>query len=312
MEQKIQQTTNIGVVIGLLKSKEIKINTKDGKTYATGNIVVQVTNEYGISDLRIDVMQYELYNNGKENKAYKSLLTINDSYKTIKDDGVENADLIQVYVKVQENAYYSTDREEMIESIRLMATTDFDRGFYTPISRVKDINAKQVAKISFGGYISDIRKKEDGALDVDVIGVTYSGKAIKHRVQVEKELVAPFEGGYYVGCTTTLSYLMIDAVEMVKENEEVGLGEGAGLTVERRTRKNLVVGASPANPNGITQEQATHLLNMRKVEMDEKMDAAKKKQEEKTNVTFDVAFDVGIGGLGTPGLGFDGSSPYGM
>lgn len=137
MEQKIQQTTNIGVVIGLLKSKEIKINTKDGKTYATGNIVVQVTNEYGISDLRIDVMQYELYNNGKENKAYKSLLTINDSYKTIKDDGVENADLIQVYVKVQENAYYSTDREEMVESIRLMATTDFDRGFYTPISRVK-------------------------------------------------------------------------------------------------------------------------------------------------------------------------------
>ena len=45
MEQKIQQTENIGMVIGLLKSKDIRTGTSERGNYANGNIVVQVKNE---------------------------------------------------------------------------------------------------------------------------------------------------------------------------------------------------------------------------------------------------------------------------
>lgn len=303
MEQKIQQTENIGMVIGLLKSKDIRTGTSERGNYANGNIVVQVKNEYGVSEIKIDVMQNEKYNNGNDNKAYKSLLTIRDTYKTIKDHGEENADLVQVYVKIDENNYYAKDEDAMRETIRLMATTDFDKGFFTPISRVKDVNAKQTARISFGGFIQDITKKEDGTLDVSMVGATYSGKAIKHKLQVGQELASAFQNTYFVGQSTTLYYVIVNAVELVKAKEEVAFGEGSGMTVEKFTRKNLVVGGSNPHVNGLTQEQVAHMLKIRTVELEEKLE---KERAKANNATGNVGFGGATGGFGDMNAGFGG------
>lgn len=321
MEQKIQQTENIGMVIGLLKSKDIRTGTGEKGNYANGNIVVQVKNEYGVSEIKIEVMQSEKYNNGKDNKAYKSLLTIRDTYKTIKEHGEENAELVQVYVKVDENNYYAKDDDSIRETVRLIATTDFDKGFYTPISRVKDVNAKQTARISFGGFIQDIQKKDDGTLDVSMVGATYSGKAIKHKLQVGQELAGAFQSTYFVGQSTTLYYVIVNAVELVKAKEEVAFGEGSGMTVEKFTRKNLIVGGSNPHINGLTQEQVAQMLKIRTVELEEKLEKERAKANNvstNANTGFGTTGfgDVGTtggftGGFGNTGMG-DMTNPFGM
>lgn len=307
MEQKIQQTENIGMVIGLLKSKDIKTETGENGNYVKGNIVVQVKNEYGVSEIRIEIMQSEKYNNGNDNKAYKAMLTVRDTYKTIKDHGEENAELVQVYVKVEENNYYSKEDDAMRETIRLTATTDFDKGFYTPISRVKDVNAKQTARISFGGFIQDIVKKEDGTLDVAMVGATYSGKAIKHKLQVGQELAGAFQSTYFVGQSTTLYYVIVNAVELIKTQEEVAFGEGSGITIEKFTRKNLIVGGSNPHTNGLTQEQVAHMLKIRTVELEEKLEKGRDKAKN-ASANATGGFGGATGGFGDINNGFGGTT----
>lgn len=313
MEQKLTQTENVGVVVGLLKEKNLKFDTtKDGRKYVNGNIRVEVSNEYGISELKIDIMQMEKYANGNDSKAYKRIETVNETYKTIKDHGRENADLVKVGIKIEENNYYSKQDDEIKEGKKIVASTNFDKNIFFPIDKV-DANEKQIARMTFGGRINGINRKEDGSLSVDIVGVTYSGKALKHKLEVGKELAGAFEATYFEGCTADLFYMIVDAVELKKVEQTVAFGIGFDDTIERRTRKNIVVGGGNPNANGITQEQMTHMLAMRDAEL---KDLLETKKNEANNMTQNNNVAFGFGGNQVPTTGFggsmDNSNPFGM
>ena len=272
----IKQTENYGEVVGLLKSKKINFGvSKAGNNYANGHIEVEVKNEYGVNVLRIDVMEMELFaKSGKENKSYKRLQTVANEYKTIDEHGVENADKISVFVKVEENNYVKDG--EIIQGTRLIASTNFDKGAYMVVEKVaKETPCK--AQVSFGGMINKIIPNEEtGDLKVEIIGAGYTGKAIKHRLDVSKELAPSFLGIYQEGCVTVLHYMPINAVEVKEEKQQVAFGDAPTIVITNTTRKNLVCGGNAVNyESDMTREKVTQMLTIRENELQELKESKK-------------------------------------
>lgn len=283
--QTIKETYNLGNIVGILKEKNLEIAAdKEGKTVIRGDLVIQVTNKYGVSEIKIRVYQQQLYKSGKENKQFKAFETVMNSYKDIKEFG-DDADLVEVIVKVNENNYYVADKDDVVEATNLMATSDFDRGIFTPIKRIKDKATPQSSKIGFQGFISKIDRKEDNSLDVEIIGVGYGGKAIKNKLQVSPELSAQFENTYSTNCEATLYYVMIFEIQRMTEQSNVGFGEGSDIVIEKVIKKNLVVGGTDPNYDGLQADQVTQLLRNRSLEIQEIKDKGRKAAEENATPT---------------------------
>lgn len=265
----IKQTENYGEVVGLLKSKNI--NFGEGKTgkYANGNIEVEVTNEHGVNVLRIDLMEMEVFSkSGKENKAYKRLQTVSEEYKTIDNDGAENADTVSVFVKIEENNYVKDG--EIVENTRLLASTNFDKGAYMVMDRVQK-ETPHKAQISFGGMINKmVQNTETGEIKVEMIGAGFTGKAIKHKVDVSKELASSFLGIYQEGCVTVLHYIPINAVEIKEEKQNVAFGSAPVTTIKNVKKKNLVCGGNAVDyGTDMTREKVTQMLVVRENDLQE-------------------------------------------
>lgn len=291
--QNIKETYNLGNIVGLLKEKKLEIKEINDETYITGNLIIQVTNKYGISEIKVDVIQKQYYSNGKDNKQFKAFETVMNDYKDIKEYG-EDADLVEVIVKVVENNYYNAEKDEMIETVGLMATTDFDRGIYSAIKRIKDKKTPQSSKIGFEGFISKIERQENNEINVEIIGVGYGGKAIKNKLVVGRELSTQFENSYQTNCQVTIYYVDIAEIEKQEQQESLGFGEGSDIVIEKINRKKLVVGATVPNYDGLKADQITQLLTNRAIELQEKKNKAKKEREEKENKpTFNN--DLGVG-----------------
>lgn len=309
MEQQntVKETENYGEIVGLLKKKNIKFGTsKNGKNYANGSIEVEVENQFGTSVIKIDVMQMELKKDGEENKNYKALQTINTEYKTIEENGKEDADTIQVFVKLEENNYFLDG--EIKEGMKLLASTNFDKRVFAPIKRV-DKSTEHKALISFGGMITKIIPNETtGELKVEVVGATYTGKAIKHKLDVSKELAQGFRGVYHEGSVTTLHYMPINAVEVEEVNRQVAFGVAPSYSgITKTTRKNLICGGDPVNyASDMTQEVVKQMLVLRENELETLKENANQRTE--TTPAFGTGVGIQTGGDSNP---FGGGNPFG-
>lgn len=289
--QTIKQTENLGNVVGLLKEKNLEIaDVRMGdqvETCIRGDIMVQVKNKYGISEVKIRIFQKQFYNNGKENKAFKVFKKVMDEYKDIKEYG-EEADAVEVIVSVSENNYYSEEKNDIVETLTLTATTDFDKGLFTPIKRVaKDV--PQSCKIGFEGYISKVENKENGEVDIEIIGVGYGSKAIKNKLTVGKDLAIQFQKTYTQNCSAKLFYVIINEVERKKETENLGFGEGSDIVIEKINRKNLVVGGSLPDYDKLKADQVTLVMRNRNIDIQEIIDKGRKKKEEGGQPSFTSA-----------------------
>ena len=313
MEQNtVKQTQNFGEIIGLLKKKNIKFGvSKSGANYANGSIEIEVENQFGTNVIRIDVMQMELKKDGDINKAYKALQTINEECKSIEESGKEFADLLQVFVKVEENNYYSDG--EVREGIKLLASTNFDKNVFTPIKRIADKSTKHKATISFGGMITKIIPNENtGDLKIEIVGATYTGKAIKHRLDVSKELAQGFRSVYQEGSVTTLHYMPVNAVEVQEVKQQVAFGSAPTYSITNTTRKNLICGGDPVNyASDMTQEVVTQMLTLRANDLEKvKEDALKKMQQAPTETqSFNVGMTSAPVGENNP---FGTDNPFGI
>ncbi len=309
MEQQntVKQTENYGEVVGLLKKKNIKFGTsKNGKNYANGSIEVEVENQFGTNVIKIDVMQMELKKDGEVNKNYKALHTVYAEYKSIDEHGKENADTIQVFVKLEENNYFLDG--EVKEGMKLLASANFDKRIFAPIKRV-DKSTEHKALISFGGMITKIIPNETtGELKVEVVGATFTGKAIKHRLDVSKELAQGFRGVYQEGCVTTLHYMPINAVEVEEVKQQVAFGVAPSYSgITKTTRKNLICGGDPVNyASDMTQEVVKQMLVLRENELETLKENANQRTE--TTPAFGTGVGTQTGGDSNP---FGGGNPFG-
>lgn len=311
-ENAIKQTENFVEIVGLLKKVEVEFKQGDKGAYASGNLEVEVTVGDDVNVIKVKTLQMEMVGKGenrKENKAYKALKTIVDTYNTIDKNGRENAQLVQVFGRIEENNYYLVDQDELKEGIVIMACTHFDKEVFTPIAKA-EAGMEQKALVTFEGMITNVIPNETtGELKVEMVGADFRGQAVKHKMDVSSELAQPFGSMYQVGAVTTLFYNIVNSVEVKEVAQEVAFGNVEPRKITKTTRKNLVVGGLPVNyESTMTQEIVTKMLAVRVNTLEQvKQDAINKAK----NGGASAATNAGAGANPFAGAGTQTGNPFG-
>lgn len=293
---KLNPSENRGVVVGKLKSKKIDFKqTKDGRGYAMGTLSVQVEDKHGIGEVRVKVMQMAKRKDGGDNGLYKALQTINDEYKTIETHGESIADTVSIDVSLEDNSYYAKNEDVVREYTQLRAG----------IIKRMESDAPHCAKMQIGGFIQEITPQADSTLKVRIIGITYKGEAMPVELEVPKELSAPFGAKYYQGCTTALNYAMVNTLVIDNNEDEAEFGEGLGIVVEKRIKKNLVFGGAGIKPIGYKEEEIQNAMKMRSLELNRILEEGRAKNPTlggANNGGFGDSFAAGGNGSGATGF----------
>lgn len=100
-QTQLRKLQNNVEIIGTLKSKELEVRTSiTGKNFMSGKLVVQSTIDDKINEQVIEIFIME------SSKLFKGIETVKNEYKTIDQDGVENADRIKVKGSLKLKEYY--------------------------------------------------------------------------------------------------------------------------------------------------------------------------------------------------------------
>lgn len=277
----LQQTKNLVKVIGTLKNKELKLAvTKTNKPYIGGHLVVEVKNEHGIQNLRVDFFNFQYANNGAESKIYTNLSKVNSEYQI--------GEMIEVSASIEPNIYYNKKTDEVVDGTNL-------KGFW--VRRVEsDI---QTARAEFEGVITNPQPQQDGTLTFDLLGFTYNTKPIKQTVTVPEDKVAIFKKGYRPNQTALLKFEILKgvAVETQEEVESEDLfGDTFSMgTVTKYLNMNLLTGGlSPAKSTQLNPTEVQQALNAKLIEL-----------ESILNEGRNANTSAGVSGSNDFGSGFD-------
>lgn len=265
----IKQTANEAYVTGYLKTIDLKNEIFDGKEVIGGHLVVLVEDKFGKSEVKVNVRQNAKKKDGNDNSLFKALKTIQSTYKSIDAVGIESADYIRVTGELQDNFFFAVDKNEFIENKVIKGTF---------INRVEPKENPSGCKAIVEGVVTEIKNKDD-ELYVEIVGIGYNGRATKFDGYILKELIPIFQQNYRIGCTTSLNFAIVNAIEIEEIQKEVGFGEALGEKITRTITKRIIFGGDKPNYNGISKEQIQQALAVRQSEMDK----ARAKALEKAN-----------------------------
>lgn len=253
----LQQTKNVAKVIGTLKEKSIRFGVTKGETpkpYVGGNIVVEVKNERGIQNLRVDFFNFQYTKDGSESKIFTQLSKVHNEY--------QKGEMIEVSASIEPNMYYNKKSDEVVDTTNL-------KGFW-----VKRTDSEiQTARAEFEGVITNPQPQQDGTLVFDLLGFTYDAKPIKQTVTVPEDKVAIFKKGYRPNQTAVIKFEILKGVEVeVEQEEEEDLfGDSFSMgTVKKYLNMNILTGGlSPAKSTQLNPTEVQQALNARLIEMED-------------------------------------------
>lgn len=253
----LQQTKNVAKVIGTLKEKSIRFGVTKGETpkpYVGGNIVVEVKNERGIQNLRVDFFNFQYTKDGSESKIFTQLSKVHNEY--------QKGEMIEVSASIEPNMYYNKKSDEVVDATNL-------KGFW-----IKRVDSEiQTARAEFEGVITNPQPQQDGTLVFDLLGFTYDAKPIKQTVTVPEDKVAIFKKGYRPNQTAVIKFEILKGVEVeVEQEEEEDLfGDSFSMgTVKKYLNMNILTGGlSPAKSTQLNPTEVQQALNAKLIEMED-------------------------------------------
>ena len=279
----LQQTKNMVKIIGSLKSKEFRFGVTKGenpKPYIGGNLVVEVKNEHGIQNLRVDFFNFQYTNTGGESKTYTQLAKVNSEYQV--------GEIIEVSGSIEPNMYYNKKSDEVVDNTNI-------KGFW-----VKRTDSEmQTARAEFEGVITNPQPKEDGTLVFDLVGFTYNTKPITQTITVPEDKVAIFKKGYRPNQTAVIKFEILKgvAVEVEEQGEEEDLfGDSFSMgTVTKYLNMNLLTGGlSPAKSTQLNPTEVQQALQAKLVELEAVLAKGREENQGSTSVSTGVDFGEGF------------------
>ena len=270
-------------VEGILAEKTLEEVTTDGKTSIRGNLVIQTTPE---NQVTINVYINKLTNAGAENKAYKGIETVMNTYKSIAEVGIDEATRVRITNgQVEPNTYYDAQGMEH-------TNVRYKSNFFTSLKASEELEPKANFEIEL--YVNSIMPEvnkdgeETGRIFVNGIVPLYSGcETIK--LIASNEIIdginwaEAISDGYEIGQTGRFYGRVVnEKVETIKLIPMLG-----GATREEKSYKYnsglLITGASnpyeEENPNNYSLEAIQKGMAERELILAEK----KKKAMEKGN-----------------------------
>lgn len=254
----IEQTKNQVKVIGTLKKKEIKLGvtkSEEPKPFVGGHMIVEVKNDLGIQNLRIDFFNYQFAKSGSESKIYGQLKKVHETY------GI--GDLIEVSASIEPNMYYNKKSDDVVDSSNL-------KGFW-----VKHVESEiQTARAEFEGFINNPQPQEDGTFKFDLIGFTYNSKPILQTIEVPVDKVAIFKKAYRPNQTAVIKYEILKGVaietEVEQEAEDLFGDDFSMGTVTTYLTKNILTGGlAPSKSTQLNPTEVTQALNAKQIELED-------------------------------------------
>lgn len=303
--QVVQQTENKAFVIGVLKEKKIDFKvSSNGRQMASGKLVIICDTPLGKGEVEVKVMQFADKKDGTPNSLYKGLQTVAQTYKSVAEFGEENADTIKIEGSLEDETYYSVNKEDFVSKLQIKATF---------INRV-EANTPHACKVGFEGCITKTTPVGN-ELEVEIVGIGYQGVAVPVTGLIPEHLVGAFQGRYTVGSTTSLNIAILNVVTTKEIQQEVGFGEGLGEMITTVTNKRIIFGGGMVKYQGtagaISEETVKQGLALRQAKLD-----AKKEDAIKRSSGAGATMETGFGGatnagFGTANAGFGAGAPAG-
>lgn len=234
---------NYARISGVLVSKSVTNGTNKSGEYKSIDLVVRA-NE--------DEHQIRLYSNkfkadGTENKIYKSLETIENEYKTIEKDGLENAEKINITGNLSTNRYVGQDGQlKEFRQIRTNFANRHDKG---------EFEAK--SDFAIKGVVDTISPKytEEGdieLLEINLIVPIFDGNGYKEEIDKIKFVVREsaffdyIDENFTKGTVVQLGGTLINRPDKNVPVQQVGFGK-MPISRTRKINEYLCTGGQVLN-----------------------------------------------------------------
>jgi hypothetical protein len=216
-QTQLRQLQNNVEVIGTLKSKELEVKTSmAGKDFMSGKLVVQSTIDNKINEQVIKIFIME------SSKLFKGIETVKNEYKTINQDGIENADRIKVKGSLKLNEYYNNQGDLVqFNEVRGMIFNRLDKN---DTQQDKAVASIETVVESFVEKL-DSDQLPTGEYNVNGFTVGWNSEIIDLKdTFIGKDLVQTFMNLYHPDSTGRLSFKLNSYSEEVQQARTVGFG----------------------------------------------------------------------------------------
>lgn len=267
----LRQCFNALTVVGTLKSKEVNYGVSNGNQSISLTLVVASNDGERVHENRIRLWAKNT------SKLYSSYVTVANEYKTIDDNGKDNADRVKITGSLEMNEYFSSTANELktFNNLRGVFVNRLDKDLKDEVGAVVECVITGIADEINKEGLSTGRKK------VQIFTVGYQSSI--HEIQnviVEKELAAQFTQMYPVNSTGKL-YLKVNNYVVIDESQPTQtptVGFGSTLTnmpdtvVKDYINEIIIVGGDTPNvANKFTIEQVNEMKKQREMAKEEKM-----------------------------------------
>ena len=231
-------------VAGIVSSKDLKFDQKDGSKVITGSVYVEI-DETNI--VRFGVYAKEKTNKGESNPAYQGLLTVMNEYRTIADNGREHAD--KVYVKGDLSPYVAQNGKEAVSQ---------KASFFNRVQKIENYSPKAEFEVEvyIASLVPEVDKEgtETGRLLVKGWVPTYSGIEPITLVAPE-DLAESIQNMFEADQTVEFSGDLINNRVEIRTEIPMAIGKPKIKTETSYKNELRITGASEAYEEGVTAEK---------------------------------------------------------
>ena len=272
----MKQSVNNAVVVGLLKSKEVRYGQNKNGDY----ISLKLTIESKLADDKVNVQKVECFA-AATSKLYKGFQTVVNEYKTIDENGRENADRIKVTGSISLNEYVGNDGEfKSFPKINGIFVNRLDEGNVNPDE------CGVVLECVVDNVIDEIGKEglPSGRLSVKILTVGYKDRISEFEdVKVGSDLAPQFKKLFPVGTTAKFSialynYAEIDETQQAQESAVPGFGQtfsNIDTTIRNFVNEKVIIGGDmPIVLGAYSKEDIENMKKLREVAKAEIMQTA--------------------------------------
>lgn len=275
----LREATNNVVIEGTVAEVRIEAKKTNDKEFITGEVDIQ-TDENSIHTVK--VFANKLNKEGKESSLYKGIETIMNEYKSIASHGKENADRVRITQgKVGLNEYVGQD--DMIKSYPQLSANFINR-----LTATEEFNPKAEFEVEM--YVHSVAEEmkndeETGRAILKGLVPVYGGKVIPFSfIVADKDAVDYVSNNYEAGSTVTVYGDIVNRVNVVKKEVEVGFGKPQEKITRTTVREYVVTGGTPPLDSDDSKAYSTDIIKKALVEREayhEEMKAKKKNNESK-------------------------------
>lgn len=299
----MKQSANNAVVVGLLKSKEVRYGQNKNGDY----ISLKLTIESKLADDKVNVQRVECFAAATSKVLYKGFQTVANEYKTIDENGRENADRIKVTGSISLNEYVGSDGEfKSFPKISGIFVNRLDAGNVNPdecgvvLECVVDNVIDEVGKEGF----------PSGRLSVKILTVGYNDRISEFEdVKVGADLAPQFKKLFPVGTTAKFSialynYAEIDESQQAQEAAVPGFGQtfsNIDTTVRNFVNEKVIIGGDmPIVLGAYSKEDIENMKKLREVAKAEIMQTAPNLGGQSLQSGFGSGFEASTPQASTP------------